>query len=424
MGIFDRTRSQRPEAPAAPSPSGQAAVDWSDIASIRAEWPQSSLDRDADLRGFRQAVVLYDRDDYASMMRCAQLFAVALAHSLYGRGILEGDDLGNTIHQTLFCSLFPPPDGKTFADSAKRAARLALTIMRENGLQPPRYGGSLEFFEPTLANSFMLLSVAIAPPDQPLKGDLAAFFAVPPSPAVGSLPNPETDRLSDTVNRVYETIQEAEAGDTASSLLKAGLALTLQGDLEGALAKQSEAAKLGSVQAMAEAAQLAHALGRADESRFWEQSAADAGHPACMYNVGIDVFNSGDTRTAAQWFQRAAEAGHVEGFAALTQMADNAGDKAGERYWARLGAEAGQTFCMSQHGLHLVLDAGQDIPTLRRAREFLEQAADRGDVKAMGMAADVNRMLNDPARGQRFVALVVQSGNAEAIDRLRRYGLL
>jgi hypothetical protein len=403
---------------------GQSSGDWSDITSIRAEWPQSSLDLDADLRGFRQAVVLYDRDDYASMMRCAQLFGAALAHSLYGQGILEGDDLVNTIHQTLFCSLFPPPDGKTFADSARRAARLALTIMRENGLQPPRYGGSLEFFEPTLANGFFLLSTAIAPVDQPLKGDLAAFFAVPPSPAVGPLPNPETDRLSDTVNRVHDTLQEAEAGDTASSLFMNGLALAAQGDLEGALAKQSEAARLGSVQAMAEAAQLALSLGRDEESRFWEQSAAEAGHPVCMYNVGIDVFNSGDTKTAAQWFQRAAEAGHAEGFAALTQLADNVGDEAGERYWARLGAEAGQTFCMSQHGLHLVLDGGQDIPTLRRAREFLEQAADRGDLSAMGMAANVNKMLNDPARGQRFVSLVVQSGNTGAIDRLRRYGLL
>ncbi|MGH3225999.1 MAG: tetratricopeptide repeat protein [Streptosporangiaceae bacterium] len=296
--------------------------------------------------------------------------------------------------------------------------------MRENGLQPPRYGGSLEFFEPTLANGFILLSTAIAPVDQPLKGDLEAFFAVPPSPVVGLLPDPERDRAFETVDRVHHTLQESEAGDPARSLFMAGLGFTAQGDPEGALAKLSEAARLGSVQAMAEAAQLARDLGRAEESRFWEQSAAEAGHPVCMYNVGGEAFASGDTRTAARWFQRAAEAGHAEGFAALTQMADNANDEAGERYWARLGAEAGQTFCMSQHGLHLVMDAGQDIPTLRRAREFLEQAADRGDVQAMAMAANVNRMLNDPARGQRFVTLVVQSGNTKWIDFLRRYGFL
>lgn len=404
--------------------SGQSAGDWSDIASIRAEWPRSSLDPDADLRGFQQAVALYERDDYASMMRCAQLFATALAHSLYGQGILQGDDLVNTIYQTLFCSLFPPPDGKTFADSARGAARLALTIMRENGLQPPRYGGSLDFFEPTLANGFILLSTAIAPPDQPLHGDLAGFFAVPPSPAIGLLPNPQRERAFEAAHRVHEAVQESEAGDTASSLFMAGLALALQGDREGALAKQSEAARLGSVQAMAEAAQLARDLGRAEESRFWEQSAAEAGHPVCMYNVGGDAFASGDTRTAARWFQRAAKAGHVDGFAALTQLAENANDEAGELYWAHLGAEAGQTFCMSRYGLLLLLNAGQDIPLLRRAREFLEQAADRGDVKAMVSAANVNKMLNDPARGQRFVSLVVQTGNAEAIGLLRRYGFL
>jgi hypothetical protein len=42
----------------------------------------------------------------------------------------------------------------------------------------------------------------------------------------------------------------------------------------------------------------------------------------------------------------------------------------------------------------------------------------------MAMAADVNRMLNDPARGQRFVSLVVQSGDTKWIDLLSRYGLL
>jgi len=64
------------------------------------------------------------------------------------------------------------------------------------------------------------------------------------------------------------------------------------------------------------------------------------------------------------------------------------------------------------------------VPTMRRARDVLEQAADRGHLDSAGLAVNLNHQLGDPARAQHFVSIVVQSGDAEAIDRLRRYGLL
>lgn len=123
-------------------------------------------------------------------------------------------------------------------------------------------------------------------------------------------------------------------------------------------------------------------------------------------------------------FQRAAEAGNVEGYAALTQLADESGDKTAEAHWARLGAEAGHLFCMGRHGLLLARSANGDVPTMRRARDFLEQAAERGDLDSASLAINLNHQLGDPARAQRFVTLVVQSGDQESIDRLRRYGFL
>ena len=260
-----RRQSAAPSAPTAP------AVDWSSIENIRNEWPRAGLDPAADLQRYQQALSLYERDDYASMMQCATLFGTALAHSLYGPGILKGDELPETVHKTLYTSLCAPPDGRTFADSAQKAARLAMTIMRENGWQPPSFGGTITHFEGMMMDrgNNMLLGTAIAPPGQPWAGDLKAFFAMPPQPAISAMPDAEADRGREMVDRLYHAVQEAEAGDTASSLYVDGMALTGRGDYEGALAKYSEAARLGSVDSMASAGDLSRDLGRQADANFW-----------------------------------------------------------------------------------------------------------------------------------------------------------
>jgi hypothetical protein len=79
---------------------------------------------------------------------------------------------------------------------------------------------------------------------------------------------------------------------------------------------------------------------------------------------------------------------------------------------------------MGRHGLLLARGAGNDVPTLRRARDFLEQAGDRGDVESAALAVSVNHQLGDSARARRFADIVVRSGDAQSIDRLRRYGFL
>jgi TPR repeat protein len=231
-------------------------------------------------------------------------------------------------------------------------------------------------------------------------------------------------RGRETINRLYETIQESKEGDTASSLYVDGMALSGQGDYEGAIAKYSEAAKLGSVDAMTAAGDLSKNLGRQEDANFWYESAANAGDPVGMFNTAIVAIQRGDRVTAQQLFQRSGEAGNAEGYAALTQLADEAGDEVAEAHWSKLGAESGHLFCMGRYGLLLARGANGDGLTMRRARDVLELAADRGDLNSAALAINLNHQMGEPARAQRYVTLVVQSGDPEAIDQLRRYGFL
>lgn len=428
MGLFSRH-------PPEPDPSNEAAdgslgreePDWSRLEDVRAEWAHESLNREADLAAWRRANRLYDEhDDYATMLACAEVFGRTLAHSLYGSDILTADDLPQTVHRTLFCALYPPPDGQTFAESAQRAARAALMVMRENGWQPPAFGGSNPFFEPMISvkGNYFLLTGAVAPPQRPWEGDLEAFFNVPPSTQVGNLPDPEQQRLDEIAQHFESEAASADGGDTASSLYMEGAALSYKGDKEGALAKYTEAAQLGSADAMAAAGDLSRKLGREQDARFWYESAAQVGHPIATFNVGIEAYETGDPDGAIQWFEKAAAAGNPEGYAALVQVSSESGDEAREAHWAKLGAEAGHTFCMARHGLLLARQADGDVPTLRHAREFLEQAAERGNIEAIGLAVSVNGQLGDSGRARKFVELAIRSGDEETIDRLRRHGML
>jgi hypothetical protein len=272
--------------------------------------------------------------------------------------------------------------------------------------------------------SFMLLTTATSPTGQPWDGSLKAFFAVPPQPIIAALPDPAEAANREVVDSMYNLIVGDNSGDPASEHHKNGMLLWASGDGEAALAALNEAAKLGSVQAMKDAGDLASEMGRQDESRFWFESAANAGDTAAMWNLAVFALDAGDLAKAAVWYQRSAEAGLADGYAALTQMASDRDDAAAERHWSKLGAEAGQTFCMSRHGLLLAMDADGDVPMIRRARDFLEQAADRGDLDAMGLAVSVNFQLGDEARGRRFIQMVVSTGDQEKIDMLRRHGFL
>src|SRR5690349_18080352 len=147
--MFKRKRSPAPE----PTPG----VDWSRLENVRREWPPSDFDADRDLAAWREGLALYGaRDDYASMIRAAELMCRALRHHLYGPGLLAADDLPKTTHAVLFGSAFSPPDGRTFPTEVAAQLRLALTIVKKHGWQSVAHGGSGAMAE-FLAASHMVL---------------------------------------------------------------------------------------------------------------------------------------------------------------------------------------------------------------------------------------------------------------------------
>src|SRR5712691_10767648 len=95
------------------------AIDWSEIDSVRREWPVGELNPNADLSAWKSGRRVYDaNDDYQSVMHAGALMCQALRHELYGNGILAGSDLPETVHSVLFASVTAPPDGKTLTDQA------------------------------------------------------------------------------------------------------------------------------------------------------------------------------------------------------------------------------------------------------------------------------------------------------------------
>jgi hypothetical protein len=388
------------------------------IETIRAEWPTTDLDENADLDKWREGMELYAEEDYDSMRRCAELLAPALAHCLYGIGILRGSDLPETIHRVLFTAIFPPPDGQTFAYTSERAARLALTVMREYSWQPASMGGTGRFdafFDDT--GNYLLLASAIAPEGRPWEGNLRDFFAIAPSPLTVPLRSP----ADATVDLLYEHMQRADAGDLTSQAYFEGIGLWTNGRHEEALSSLTEAANLGSAQAMKDAGDLCLEINNGEELS-WFQRAADAGHSGAMHNLGAMALKSGDVQSAEAWFERAAEGGDAGAHAALTQLTLDRGDDAAQQRWARLGAEAGEAFCMFRHGLNLLKHHPDDAPIARLADHYVEAAAHRGNVDAMLLAVDRNHARGKTDLSKSWAQMVRASGDSRAIEVLERYG--
>lgn len=226
----------------------------------------------------------------------------------------------------------------------------------------------------------------------------------------------------DVVDRMYGTLQDARAGDEMSAAHMEGMALWAGGRTEEALIALSQAAQLGSADAMKDLGDLYHELGRASDARFSFESAAEGGSAGAMYNLATFAINEGDLDAAESWFRRSAEAGDPAGYAALTQLADNRGDTAAERRWAQLGAQGGHPFCMYRHGLYTVMDHPGDALAQRRALPFIQGAAESGDVDAMSLAVNLHAQLGDRDEANRWAARVRDTGDPRAIAMLEKYG--
>lgn len=406
-------------------------MDWSDLASIRHEWPASGLNPDSDLAAWRSGWQVYEaNDDYQSMMRVAALMCLALRHHLYGRGVLAGSDLPETVHRVLFASLTVPADRKTLSEQARRQIRLALTVMKKHGWQPAsmRGNGAMEspFFQ---AGNYILLSVAIAPADKPLGGDLDAFFTTHPIDIRTSTADSDAAKkqcsLPDAtpiVEHVQTVIAAADAGDAASRAYRDGLVAHVSGDKETALRHYEQAAQLGSVDAMFEAGGLNEELGRIPASIFWWQEATRRGQARSAWNLACGALKGGDLPSARKWYQTTAELGDNRGFAALTQLADEAGDPPAEFHWSQLGAEAEQPFCLMRYGQLMIQASPEDRATLLRALLLEERAAEMGESGAMLLAGVVNADLGRISEARLWLEKADHAGHPPARSVIEKYG--
>ncbi|HET9061312.1 MAG TPA: hypothetical protein VFN61_15440 [Acidimicrobiales bacterium] len=168
--------------------------------------------------------------------------------------------------------------------------------------------------------------------------------------------------------------------------------LWAEGHHEAALTLLTEAADMGSAQAMKDAGDVAGEMGRRDEAR--------------------------------SWYERSATAGLPDAYVALARAALDSGDEVAAQRWAKLGADAGQTFCMVLYGKQLAAGPRAGSQSLQQARDYLERAAGLGDVSAAGPLAEVNSRLGDDARARRYIRMLQDSGNQEEIERLHRLGYL
>ncbi len=406
-------------------------TDWSQVDSIRGEWPVGELDADNDLAAWRAGQRVYEaNDDYRSMMQAGALMCQALQHELYGQGILAGSDLPETVHSVLFASITAPPDGWTLTDQASRQIRLAMTVMKKHGWQPAAMGGNGAMERPFFqGGNYMLLTRAIAPEERPWQGDLKGFFAKNPIDIPAPMAAPGTqaraDYLDDPVAlaaRVENIFGEADAGDAASQAYRKAFAAQERGDVAAALYHYEEAAQLGLVDAMYDAGCLNFELGRTSAGIFWWETGAKSGHAKSAYNLGVAALQAVDLPGARQWYQRAAELGDGGGCAAMTQMAADADDKQAEMHWSRQGAELEHPFCQMRYGQLLFQANPNDRTVMQRALSLEERAAETGEANAMFLAGIINGQLGHRSEARRRLEQAERAGHPRARTVIDKYG--
>ena len=429
MGLFSRDEH------ASPPPSADG-IDWSLLESIRAEWPSGDFDSEADFASWREGMQLYEsRDDYGSMIRAGGLMCRTLRYELYGRGVLVGRDLPETIHRVLFSSCFPPPDGRSFPRGVAAQVRLGLGVVKKQGWQSPAHGGDGSMAQ-FLQASYMILTTAVAPSaERPWEGDIQGFFtknpfdipeieadsSIPPKQVSESGPTMDVDAM---VDDVYGAVTDAKGGDPAAEACVAGMSAAARCDAEAALPEYETAAQMGDASAAFDAALTAEELGLKAQAQHWYEAAAAHGHGPAAFNLGVAANEARDHEGAARWLERAADANVTDAYAALTQLASDAGDRDREMHWSRLGADASQPFCQMRYAQLLMQDhpadkeviVGQAIPLLR-------QAAEKGAESALLLIGVGYGQIGDGSNTRLWLKRAEAAGETDATRIMRENGL-
>jgi hypothetical protein len=235
---------------------------------------------------------------------------------------------------------------------------------------------------------------------------------------VESIATPEPS--GETVEKI---LVDAEGGDEAKQALVAGSVALGEGRHEEALRYFEHGAKLGSVDAMLGAAQVAVELSKPTVNHFWNEQAAAAGDTRGMFNLGIAAFDTNDLATANRWFQSAAQAGNSEAYAALIEVAERSGDDVAARRWAETGAQMNNPRCLEVHAMNILRGREQEPAVFREALGLMERAANQGYAAAMDRCGVFHLHSGNPTQAKYWWQEAVKAGDPDAQERLVRHGL-
>jgi TPR repeat protein len=414
----------------APEPPVSVANDWSRLSAVRAEWPKAELDPHRDHARWREGTELYDaQDDYAFYIRASELICHALRHELYGQGLLDRSQLIQATNTVIYGSTTAPPGGRDFPPHVATQLRLALTVTKKYGWQSTDMGGGGQLAD-LIADRTMVLAMAVAPsPERPWEGNLREFFTMNPLEPMGGSGAPDGQPVHQankdwSVDSVYQSMEDADAGDPAAEARMRGLAAQSQGDLPAALAEFERSGQMGDPDSMFDAGMLSQELGMEAQGRRWLESAADAGQPVAAFNLGMIAYQQCEFDVSRRRLQQAGEGGQSEGYAALTQLADETNDAAAEEHWSQLGAEAGHPFCQLRYGQLLMQANPNDRYTLsQRALPLLQAAAAQGQTSALFLIGIGHAQLGDLRQAREWLLKAEASGDTSATRVLAEHGL-
>jgi hypothetical protein len=237
--------------------------------------------------------------------------------------------------------------------------------------------------------------------------------------------NPGESATAPTATDVVAgVLADAEAGDESQQALVAAVVAQQEGRTDEALGYLEHGARLGNVEAMLGAADLARELGRHSVDRYWTETAANAGSPVASFNMGLGALNAGDLAEASRWLQTSANQGNGEAYAALIEVADREEDSSAQARWAEMGAQLNHPRCLEVHALNILRGNEQNPEVFRRALALMESAAGQGYAAAMDRCGIFHYHSGNPTQAKYWWEQAIAAGDQDARQRLVKYGLI
>ncbi|MCK8438010.1 tetratricopeptide repeat protein [Streptomyces sp. D2-8] len=159
--------------------------------------------------------------------------------------------------------------------------------------------------------------------------------------------------------------------------------LSSQDHIEESLDFYEQAAELGHLHALTEAAQMLAKSGRVDEALGWYERAARAGSLMALRSAGHVLAEANRLPEGLDWFERASRSGDTGAAQAAANELASAGEMDEALYWYERAASAGDDESLCTAGLRLAR-AGR----LNEAEEWIERALNKSHVHVLASVSE------------------------------------